>query len=71
MWRMIVAGFSYREMSLRLNVAEGTLRVRVLRCRERAETVRHELLGGSLASGRNTAAKRSPNRSGDANTNEL
>src|SRR5215210_1349717 len=30
MWRMIVAGLSYREMSLRLDVAEGTLRVRVL-----------------------------------------
>ena len=45
MWRMIVAGFSYREMSLRLGVAEGTLRVRVLRCRERADVARRELLG--------------------------
>jgi RNA polymerase sigma-70 factor, ECF subfamily len=45
MWRMIVAGLSYREMSLRMSVAEGTLRVRVLRCRERAITARRELLG--------------------------
>jgi len=45
MWRMIVAGLSYREMSLRLSVAEGTLRVRVLRCRERAVVARRELLG--------------------------
>jgi RNA polymerase sigma-70 factor, ECF subfamily len=46
MWRMIVAGLSYREMSLRLNVPEGTLRVRVLRCREKAMAVRQELLRG-------------------------
>jgi RNA polymerase sigma factor (sigma-70 family) len=45
LWRMIVEGLSYREMSLRLQVAEGTLRVRVLRCRERATAARDELLG--------------------------
>src|SRR5947209_20564259 len=44
MWRMIVAGLSYKEMSLRLNVAEGTLRVRVLRCREKAASLRQEIL---------------------------
>ena len=44
MWRMIVAGLSYKEMSLRLNVAEGTLRVRVLRCREKAAALRQEIL---------------------------
>ena len=66
MWRMIVAGLSYKEMSLRLNVAEGTLRVRVLRCRERATTLRDELLGSVLASGRNAEAKKTPNRSGKA-----
>src|SRR5262249_33577743 len=32
LWRMVHAGLSYREMSERLGVAEGTLRVRVLRC---------------------------------------
>ncbi len=44
MWRMIVAGLSYKEMSLRMNVAEGTLRVRVLRCREKATALRQEIL---------------------------
>jgi RNA polymerase sigma-70 factor (ECF subfamily) len=46
LWRMIHAGLSYREMSVRLAVAEGTLRVRVLRCREKAVAVRAELLPG-------------------------
>lgn len=46
LWRMIAAGFSYREMGLRMNVAEGTLRVRVLRCRERAVAARRDLLDG-------------------------
>jgi RNA polymerase sigma factor (sigma-70 family) len=45
LWRMVLEGFSYKEMSLRLQVAEGTLRVRVLRCRERAVAARDELLG--------------------------
>ncbi len=45
LWRMLVAGFSYRDMSLRLGVAEGTLRVRVLRCREKAVALRTELPG--------------------------
>lgn len=58
LWRMIVEGLSYREMSLRMGVAEGTLRVRVLRCRERALAARRELLGGA-GNGRNKTAKRS------------
>jgi RNA polymerase sigma factor (sigma-70 family) len=36
LWSMVLEGLSYREMSERLAVAEGTLRVRVLRCRQRA-----------------------------------
>jgi RNA polymerase sigma factor (sigma-70 family) len=44
MWRLIELGHSYREMSQRLGVAEGTLRVRVLRCREKAMALRAELL---------------------------
>jgi RNA polymerase sigma-70 factor (ECF subfamily) len=71
MWRMIVAGLSYREMSLRLNVAEGTLRVRVLRCRERALAARRELLGGSPGNGRNNGVKNSPKRSERANTDDM
>jgi len=47
LWRMIHAGLSYREMSERLGVAEGTLRVRVLRCREKAVAARTELLRGT------------------------
>ena len=66
MWRMIVAGLSYKEMSLRLNVAEGTLRVRVLRCRERATALREELLGSTLVARRNVQVKKAPNRSGKA-----
>src|SRR4051794_15750674 len=71
MWRMIAAGLSYREMSLRLGVAEGTLRVRVLRCREKAVSVRRDLSGETPSQERNAALKSSPNRSGDANAHEL
>ncbi len=35
LWRMILAGKTYREMSRALKVSEGTLRVRVLRCRQK------------------------------------
>ena len=45
LWAMILAGHSYREMSSTLEVAEGTLRVRVLRCRKKALEVRGRLLG--------------------------
>jgi DNA-directed RNA polymerase specialized sigma24 family protein len=45
---MVHAGLSYREMSERLGVAEGTLRVRVLRCREKAVAVRAELAPATL-----------------------
>jgi RNA polymerase sigma-70 factor (ECF subfamily) len=71
LWRMIVAGLSYREMSVRMSVAEGTLRVRVLRCREKAVAARQELFAGRSGNGRNITVKRSPNSSGGANTNEL
>jgi RNA polymerase sigma-70 factor (ECF subfamily) len=57
LWRMIVEGLSYREMSLRMGVAEGTLRVRVLRCRERAVAARRELLGATGNGGNKTAQR--------------
>lgn len=63
LWRMIMAGLSYKEMSLRMSVAEGTLRVRVLRCREKATALREELLGGPGGRGRNKIVKNSPDRS--------
>ncbi|HTG32137.1 MAG TPA: RNA polymerase sigma factor [Thermoanaerobaculia bacterium] len=71
LWRMIMAGLSYREMSLRTQVAEGTLRVRVLRCREKAVAARSDLLGTRSSNGRNITVKRPPNSSGGANANEL
>lgn len=43
LWSMVLAGLSYREMSRRTEVAEGALRVRVLRCRKRAIELREEL----------------------------
>jgi RNA polymerase sigma factor (sigma-70 family) len=71
LWRLIARGHSYREMSGRLGVAEGTLRVRVLRCREKAVALRGELLGGRSAPRRNAAAAASPNLSERANEDEL
>lgn len=62
MWRMIVAGLSYRDMSLRLGVAEGTLRVRALRCREKAIALRAELLAPSSAGRRNIEASPTPRK---------
>ena len=62
LWRLIVHGHSYREMSLRMGVAEGTLRVRVLRCREKAVALRNELTGTPLSKGRNTAPLKTPNK---------
>jgi RNA polymerase sigma-70 factor (ECF subfamily) len=47
-WCLIAAGLSYTEMSARLGVAVGTLRVRALRCRQRAL----ELWDGATGSGR-------------------
>jgi DNA-directed RNA polymerase specialized sigma24 family protein len=43
LWRMLHEGLSYKEMSSRVGVAEGTLRVRVHRCRCEAL----EVLNGS------------------------
>ncbi len=43
-WRMLQQGMRYREMSRRLDVAEGALRARVLRCRRRAVKLRARLL---------------------------
>lgn len=49
LWQMILDGLSYREMSRRTGIAEGTLRVRVLRCRKRAIEERAALLGNGSA----------------------
>lgn len=47
LWQMILAGLNYKEMSVRQGVSEGTLRVRVLRCRKSAVTVREQIMAGS------------------------
>ena len=44
-WRLLIAGASYREMSAELGVTEGALRVRALRCRKQAIELRDRLLG--------------------------
>lgn len=44
LWAWILEGLSYLEMSARVGVSEGALRVRVLRCRRRAQAlIRSEL----------------------------
>jgi RNA polymerase sigma factor (sigma-70 family) len=67
MWRMILAGYSYRDMSVRLGVAEGTLRVRALRCREKALVLRGELLATPLTNRRNAEARAAPKQVEEAN----
>ncbi|MEZ5314133.1 MAG: sigma-70 family RNA polymerase sigma factor [Thermoanaerobaculia bacterium] len=47
LWSMIHRGVGYEAMSERWGVAAGTLRVRVLRCRERALRERHRLAAGN------------------------
>jgi RNA polymerase sigma-70 factor (ECF subfamily) len=46
LWEMIADGLSYREMSQATGLAEGAIRVRVHRCRQRALAIRERLLGG-------------------------
>jgi RNA polymerase sigma factor (sigma-70 family) len=69
LWRLIALGHSYREMSLRQGVAEGTLRVRVLRCREKAVALRRRLQ--PVEPPRNVASDLSPNLSERADDDEL
>jgi RNA polymerase sigma factor (sigma-70 family) len=45
LWQMILDGLSYQQMSQRLNISEGALRVRVMRCRKQAVAARDQLLG--------------------------
>ena len=43
LWRMTLAGLDYAQMSEELTVSEGTLRVRMLRCRDRALKLEEKL----------------------------
>ncbi len=49
LWRMIIEGLSYREMSRLTGVSDATLRVRVLRCRRRALEIRGGFQGNENA----------------------
>jgi hypothetical protein len=46
---MIHRGLGYDAMSERLGIAAGTLRVRVLRCREKAVATRDRMAVGNAA----------------------
>lgn len=48
LWEMIADGMSYREMSAATGLGEGAIRVRVHRCRQRAQAIRLQLLGKAL-----------------------
>ena len=45
LWQGILSGLSYRELSRRMSLSEGALRVRAHRCRKRAA----EILGGNAS----------------------
>ena len=47
LWQMILSGCPYQQMSDQLNISEGTLRVRVHRCRKKAAALRDIKPGGS------------------------
>jgi RNA polymerase sigma-70 factor (ECF subfamily) len=49
LWAMIHRGLGYDAMSERLGIAAGTLRVRVLRCREKAVATRDRMAMGNAA----------------------
>lgn len=44
LWKLILKGLSYDEMSREKQINSGTLRVRVLRCREKAVVMRDKIL---------------------------
>jgi RNA polymerase sigma factor (sigma-70 family) len=53
LWRMMAAGLAYREMGEKLGVPEGVLRMRVLRCREKAIQQRKLLLARPVSKRKN------------------
>lgn len=53
LWSMIRQGLSYLEMARRTGVAPGTLRVRVLRCRQKAIAERERLMASENPRGGN------------------
>lgn len=63
LWRMILEGKSYRQMSAELGVSEGALRVRVLRCRRQALALRRESRAGVGDDSSNETRSRAPKES--------
>lgn len=61
LWRWILDGLSYQEMAAKLDVAEGTLRVRVHRCRKRAVEARRQVLAPETG---NETLQEAPNLGG-------
>ncbi len=57
LWRMLEQGLSYKEMSRRLGIAAGTLRARVMRCRQRALQTRRSILEKLYNKTRNRTTK--------------
>ena len=47
LWQMILDGYHYRQMSARLRMTEGALRVKVHRCRKKAASLRDHLMDGA------------------------
>jgi len=43
LWRLVLDGLNYRQIGARLKINEGTVRVRVHRCRKNAIALRHKL----------------------------
>ncbi|HRC84058.1 MAG TPA: sigma-70 family RNA polymerase sigma factor [Thermoanaerobaculia bacterium] len=64
LWQMLFDGLSYREMAEQMGVAEGALRVRVLRCRRRAVSLRDELLSRPPSPAGNTPSSIQPKQVG-------
>lgn len=58
LWSMIRRGLGYAEMGEQLGVAPGTLRVRVLRCRDRALAERQRLVAGAGVTPADAAGQR-------------
>jgi DNA-directed RNA polymerase specialized sigma24 family protein len=57
LWRALIAGRSYADVSAETGVSEGALRVRALRCRQAAVVLRDRLIAESAET---TAAGKRP-----------
>lgn len=58
LWQMLMDGLSYRQMSQRLEISEGALRVRMLRCRKDAQKLRRKIFSKKLRNKSRAASTR-------------